>query len=134
MAPKLPHLKTVLVDFVVGTLETWKWFTSEFEEGGDIDNLSAAGHELAWMPPTNDANEGILGAFHVYMCSKPRTTLHKFNAQAMFDKKKHKSSWMQSLVRKIMLLSGRKPGILMGASWNPKGRKQQLIMQRKSVI
>src|SRR3954452_22294306 len=37
------------------------------------------------MPPTNDANEGALGAFHVFMRYQPQLTLLQFNAQKMFS-------------------------------------------------
>jgi hypothetical protein len=53
MAPNLPHLKTALIEFFGGALETRKQFTSEFKEGGHIDILSAEEHELAWMPPND---------------------------------------------------------------------------------
>ena len=36
------------------------------------------------MPATNDLNEGALGSYQVFMRYKPWTTLHKFNAQAMY--------------------------------------------------
>lgn len=84
MSPSLPHLKDALVAFFKGALETWKRFTSEFDSDGLIDNASAHQRELAWMPATNDMNEGVLGSFRVFMRNKPRTTLHQFNAQAMY--------------------------------------------------
>lgn len=84
MAPTLPYLEGALLAFFKGALEGWKRFTSEFAKGGLIDTSTAAEHDLAWMPPTNDANEGILGSYHVFMRNKPVATLHQFNAQAMF--------------------------------------------------
>jgi len=83
-APELPHLIPVLVAFFKGAAETWKRFTSEFSPGGLIDEATVAEKDLAWMPPTNDINEGALGSFRVLMRQQPQLTLLQFNAQAMF--------------------------------------------------
>ena len=37
------------------------------------------------MSPTNDANEGILGAYRVFMRRHPNASLPQFNAQAMYN-------------------------------------------------
>ena len=84
MAPKLPHLKPLLVAFFRGGSETWKRFTSEFAPGGLIDEATAEEKALAWMPATNDVNEGALGSFRVLMRRQPQLTLLQYNAQAMF--------------------------------------------------
>jgi hypothetical protein len=84
MSSSWPHLEPVLVAFFKGALVTWKRFTSEFEEGGLIDMATAEEKEHAWMPPTNDVNEGALGAFRSYLCKKPNTTMQQYNALAMF--------------------------------------------------
>ena len=88
IAPELAHLSDVLVTFFQGALETWKCFTSEFTPGGMIDEATDLEKDLAWMPPTNDLNEGLLGSYRVFMRSKTRTTLHQFNAQAMYQRNK----------------------------------------------
>jgi hypothetical protein len=67
MKPELPHLANVLVAFLKGALTTWKRFTTEFVPGGLIDEASAEQKDLAWMPATNDVNEGILGSYRVFM-------------------------------------------------------------------
>jgi hypothetical protein len=84
MSSSWPHLESVLVAFFKGALVTWKRFTSEFEEGGLIDMATAEEKEHAWMPPTNDVNEGALGAFRSYLRKKPNTTMQQYNALAMF--------------------------------------------------
>ena len=84
MAPELPHLQPVLVKFFKGAQETWKKFTSEYAPGGLIDEATTAEKDLAWMPPTNDVNEGALGAFRVLMRRQPLLTELQYNAQAMF--------------------------------------------------
>lgn len=65
-------------------MSTWIRFSSEFAPGGLIDESSATERQLAWMPSTNDANEGALGAYRVAMRGKPSLTLHQFNAMAMY--------------------------------------------------
>jgi hypothetical protein len=84
LAPSLPHLKPLLVAFFKGALVTWKRFTSEFAPGGLIDEATAEEKELAWMPPTNDVNEGALGSFRVLMRRQPHLTSLQYNAQAMY--------------------------------------------------
>ncbi|KAF8224709.1 hypothetical protein L208DRAFT_1510322 [Tricholoma matsutake] len=38
LAPTLPHLHGTLVAFLEGAVETWEWFSSEYEPGGEIAN------------------------------------------------------------------------------------------------
>ena len=63
LIPTLPHLSTALVAFLKGAAVTWERFTSEFAPGGLIDEASSAVKDLVFLPSTNDANEGALGAF-----------------------------------------------------------------------
>jgi hypothetical protein len=84
LVPKLPHLKELLIVFFKGALETWKRFTSEFAPGGLIDETTSEEKELAWMPPTNDVNEGALGSFRVLLRRQPQLSLLQFNAQTMY--------------------------------------------------
>ncbi|TFY83099.1 hypothetical protein EWM64_g903 [Hericium alpestre] len=57
LKPDLPHLKTMLVAFMRGALETWERFSAEFTPGSLIDTASDAERDLAYMPSTNDSNE-----------------------------------------------------------------------------
>jgi hypothetical protein len=63
MAPELPHLSNLVVEFFTGARGKWICFTSEFTPGGLIDEATDSQKDWAWMPPTNDLNEGILGVF-----------------------------------------------------------------------
>ncbi len=81
MALALPHLKSVLVRFLEGALQTWTKFTIEFAEGGAIDQASEAELEAAYILPTNDHNEGALGALRVWKRLHPNGSLTYFNAQ-----------------------------------------------------
>ncbi|KAJ7911715.1 hypothetical protein B0H13DRAFT_1875549 [Mycena leptocephala] len=58
---------------------------AEFAPGGLIDEASASERQLAWMPATNDANEGSLGQLRVIMRNHPTLTLHQFNAMVMYN-------------------------------------------------
>jgi hypothetical protein len=73
-----------LVAFFNGALTTWKRFTAEFQKGGMIDYVTSEEKEKAWMPPTNDVNEGALGALCLYLRKNPNTTMHQYNALMMF--------------------------------------------------
>ncbi len=84
--PELPHLSPVLVAFFKGAAGTWKHFISEFAPGGLIDEATTAEKDSAWMPPTNDVNEGALGSFRVLIRRQPQLTQLQYNAQAMFHR------------------------------------------------
>ena len=84
LAPQFPYLKQALVAFCKGAHETWKRFTSEYTPGGLIDEATQEEKDLAWMPSTNDVNEGALGQFRVMICRQPQLTLLQYNARTMF--------------------------------------------------
>ncbi|TFK16880.1 hypothetical protein FA15DRAFT_739248, partial [Coprinopsis marcescibilis] len=67
-----------------GAAATWSRFTSEFAPGGLIDEATQEERDLAWMAPTNDVNEGTLGAFQLMMCKQPQLSLLGYNLQAMY--------------------------------------------------
>jgi hypothetical protein len=96
LSPSLPHLWPLLVAFFEGALETWERFTSEFDEGGLINTTTEEEREKAWMPPTNDVNEGALGALRSYLRKKPNTSIHQYNALAMF-KFNHTAAFVQNV-------------------------------------
>ncbi|KZP09963.1 hypothetical protein FIBSPDRAFT_900103 [Athelia psychrophila] len=81
-----PHLEDLLVAFFRGSLQAWCRFTTEFTPGGLIDEATEIEKDLAWLPPTNDLNEGILGSFRQFMCFNPSTTLLMFNSRTMFER------------------------------------------------
>jgi hypothetical protein len=51
-----------------------------------IDEATSEEKELAWMPPTNDVNEGALGSFRVLLRRQPQLSLVQFNAQTMYTR------------------------------------------------
>ncbi|KAF9236179.1 hypothetical protein BU15DRAFT_77278 [Melanogaster broomeanus] len=81
---KLPNLKNALVAFFRGSLRVWNRLTSEFASDSTNSSMSTMERERAWMPTTNDRNEGALGAYRVRACQKPTMTLHQYNAEALY--------------------------------------------------
>jgi len=81
---ELPHFLELLIAFLRGAAGTWERFTSEFAPGGLIDKATTEEKDLAWLPATNDENEGALGSFRVLMRQQPQLTLLSHNALAMF--------------------------------------------------
>ncbi len=83
--PILPDVRSTLVEYLEGAKETWKRFGAEFAPGGTIARLSKEQRERAWMPPTNDLNEGLLGRVRVKHRAEPNESESQFNAQAMYQ-------------------------------------------------
>ncbi|KAG8790923.1 hypothetical protein FRC12_010657 [Ceratobasidium sp. 428] len=77
---ELPYLESLLVAFCRGASQTWVRFTDEFALDAPLASLSPEQRNLAFMPPTNDVNEGALGTWRVWTRRYPRLTLHKYNA------------------------------------------------------
>ncbi|KIJ38351.1 hypothetical protein M422DRAFT_259003 [Sphaerobolus stellatus SS14] len=84
LAPTMPNLKGLVVAFFTGALETWERFTAEFLPGGLIACTSPRLRALAWMPTTNDVNEGALGLRHVIKRSFPKASKLMLNAQQQY--------------------------------------------------
>ena len=49
-----------------------------------LDEATVEEKEMAWMPGTNDVNEGTLGSFRSLMRRHPCLSLLQYNAQAMY--------------------------------------------------
>jgi hypothetical protein len=110
--PKLPYLADLFVAYCQGALQTWARFTDEFTLSGPIASLTPDQNIKAFMPPTNDVNEGALGTWRVWTRRFPSLTLHKFNAINMnranqteaymdenFTLKQH--NWVRAEARRI---------------------------------
>ncbi|KAJ7450654.1 hypothetical protein B0H11DRAFT_2330808, partial [Mycena galericulata] len=89
------HLQSLLDDpeiifgpdasYETATLDGREWsdpaaMQAVFKLIPDLPHCSATERQLAWMPSTNDANEGALGAYRVAVRGKPSLTLHQYNA------------------------------------------------------
>ena len=53
---------------------------SEFEEEGLLSRLTEDQKRAAWVPTTNDANEGALGRYRLSVRAAPRVTNEYFNS------------------------------------------------------
>ncbi|KAJ1309800.1 hypothetical protein OPQ81_006565 [Rhizoctonia solani] len=84
MSHKLPDLRTMLVAFFEGALETWERFTSEFKEGGVIAQATQEQRDMAWVTPTNDISEGLLGQCRQMLRRAPTMTDEQLNARLMW--------------------------------------------------
>ncbi|KAJ7113191.1 hypothetical protein C8R44DRAFT_882202 [Mycena epipterygia] len=86
LAPTLPDVKPLLLAGLKRALECWERFTAEFTTGRLINQSTAAELEIAFMPSTNDANEGILGMWRRFSRESPSSTIGHFTDQAMFHR------------------------------------------------
>ncbi|KAJ7585750.1 hypothetical protein C8J56DRAFT_862229 [Mycena floridula] len=79
LAPTLPLVQEMIVEFAQGMKGTFIRFASEYAPGGLIDGATSEELDLAWVDPTNDVNEGLLGTYRVDARKNPTKTLHQFN-------------------------------------------------------
>lgn len=77
----MPHIRGALVAFCEGALETWTRFSREFAPNGPIAGLTSSMRARAYMPATNDWNEGEVGSWRVQSRHKPNLTLDQHNAR-----------------------------------------------------
>lgn len=85
MTINLPHIRPLLIAFLTGALDTWIRFCEEYTEGGTVDGMTVSERESAWMPSTNDVNEGTLGkVVRINRRNKPTQTMHQNVSQAIF--------------------------------------------------
>ncbi|KAL5483219.1 hypothetical protein ACEPAI_8449 [Sanghuangporus weigelae] len=77
---KLPMLEELFKAFLRGALQTWERFSAEFNDDGTIAALTEGERQLAWMPATNDANEGALGSYRVFARKNPNGSIKLFNS------------------------------------------------------
>ncbi|KZT21212.1 hypothetical protein NEOLEDRAFT_1158276 [Neolentinus lepideus HHB14362 ss-1] len=126
LKPSLPHLSGALVAFFTGALETWECFTAEFNSDGNIARLSQHQREAAFMPTTNDANEGSLGSMRQQFLHHSRLSLHAFNARHMW-KVNNTKGWMTrnatSDVQAFMMQKARE----LDMSGSERKQKQELV-------
>ena len=131
LIPTLPHVRPLLLAFFQGALETWKRFTSEFAPGGLIDEATVEEKEMAWMPGTNDVNEGALGSFRGLMRRQPCLSLLQYNAQAMYFHN-NTAAFMQSFFKDEDYQYIHK--LARDADGSEKRRKRQLIEHAEERI
>jgi hypothetical protein len=84
LIPSLPNIKPVFVAFIRGARETFERFTSEYAPGGKLDQATPEQRWRAWMPATNDANEGVLGWMRRMLRERTQLSLLVANGIAMY--------------------------------------------------
>lgn len=77
---KLPNPHEALVAFFRGALETWERFSSAFEAGGVVDQMTQCERDDTLMSSTNDANEEALGSYRLHVRQKPLVSMHNHNS------------------------------------------------------
>jgi len=90
----LVHLESLVAIFFGGYAETLERFTTEFAAGGAIDCATEEQKARAYMPATNDDDEGALGAYRLYARKKPTASTATYNAQARV-KQNNTEKWME---------------------------------------
>ncbi|PBK79975.1 hypothetical protein ARMGADRAFT_977390, partial [Armillaria gallica] len=88
LAESLPQLKACLVAFFRGALEKWRSFTTEFADDGLIASMTESERRAAWIPSTNDANEGVFGDYRTTLRRAPNMSLQQHNARKMYKHNK----------------------------------------------
>jgi hypothetical protein len=86
LSPRLPYLRQVLSSFFKGALHTWEQFTSEFEGNGTIALATPEQRHSAWLPPTNDVSEGLLGQSRQMVRRAPTMTDMQRNSRVMWQR------------------------------------------------
>ncbi|KAJ7347877.1 hypothetical protein DFH08DRAFT_698722 [Mycena albidolilacea] len=86
MSSRLPHLEPILIAFLKGTIPAWKRFSAEFDHNGLIHSLTPSEKLLIFIPPTNDANESLLGGWRVHARTRSASTVAHFSASEAYHR------------------------------------------------
>ncbi|KAF8869688.1 hypothetical protein BD779DRAFT_1614354 [Infundibulicybe gibba] len=97
LAPSLPDLEGCLISCFEGALETWGRFSTEFTAGGTISRLTEGEKQRAWIPATNDHNEGALGGLRQALRRAPNMSLTSYNSWTMY-KRNDTSSFVSTVL------------------------------------
>ena len=108
-------------------------FTTEFAPGGVISLTSAEDRKKAWMPPTNNVNEGALGSYRVFIQKKPKTSMHMYNAIAQYSRNKTEA-FMQQHFTEAEHAFLRHEAHLWDGSKAEKNRRNQLIEKQMDAV
>ena len=76
-----PHLKSALVEYFKGTLETWRKFTRDVLDNPKLSAATPEQRYLAFRYPVNNSNEGALGLMRRTVRAFPRLTFAQLNAR-----------------------------------------------------
>jgi hypothetical protein len=76
-----PHLRSALIAFFEGALETWILFTRDVLNNPKLSAATPEQRYMAFRRPANDANEGALGLLRRTYRTFPRITFGQLNAR-----------------------------------------------------
>ena len=80
---RYPHLRSALVAFFEGALETWETFTRDVLGNPTLLAATPEQRYMAFRRPANDLNEGALGLLRRSYRAFPRITFGQLNARLM---------------------------------------------------
>lgn len=80
LLPSLPHFRVALHSFLTGALAAWERFSEDYQPDGHIGRATQDDRRHIYMPPTNDINEGALGARRQDARIRPNHSDLSFNA------------------------------------------------------
>ena len=133
LASELPDLKNAISDIFSGCASGWRHFTEEFEPGGSFDSLTPEQRSRIFIPATNDANEGGLGSWRVWLRYHPNSTAASFSNKARLERnnterfiEKHCNDDDQRHVMRVVRTEG-------ASGENARFKKHLLEAQRKRV-
>ncbi|KAF8601010.1 hypothetical protein BDV93DRAFT_446537 [Ceratobasidium sp. AG-I] len=122
----LPYLSDLFVAYCQGALQTWRRFTDEFADDSILASLTQEQNRKAFMPPTNDVNEGALGTYRVWSRKYPRQALHRFNAVTM-NRKNGAEDYMDANFTPEQYIWARAEARRIDSSKKEATRKAQLV-------
>ena len=80
----MPFLEQLWAAYLDEAIVTAKRFSSEFTSDSALARMDAGEREAAWVPTTNDANEGSLGSFRQFANRYPTAHTTTFTSIFMF--------------------------------------------------
>ncbi|KAJ7649623.1 hypothetical protein FB45DRAFT_730809 [Roridomyces roridus] len=83
-APTLPHLRDLLVAFLIGARDKWIDFSEEFSPDGALAGATLEQIARAWMRMTNDLCEGEFGTWRQSAKANPSLSVVQHNSRQMY--------------------------------------------------
>ena len=130
---ELPNLESAISDIFSGCADGWRHFTKEFQPGGPFERLTSEQRQRLFIPATNDANEGGLGSWRVWVRYHPSNTAKSFSNKTRVERnnterfiEKHCNEEDQIHVMRLVRVEG-------ASGENAKFKQHLLAAQQKRV-
>ncbi|THU76746.1 hypothetical protein K435DRAFT_596010, partial [Dendrothele bispora CBS 962.96] len=130
---ELPYIQDLLIEFLTGALATYIRFTAEFAPGSLIDLATQQEKDDAWMPATNDVNEGALGSYRVMMRFKPTLTIQQYNAMVLYARNDTQAFMDAKFTNEDFRYIMREARVLDASGMEAKRRKEQVEFNKRVV-